>query len=158
MRKRTRIVLFSILWVFLGSDSGFCLRSEDIIRLKNVKLSDETIALMMREKVVETCAFTVEEILALKKAGLSDKTIQMLISGYSFMKDSAPIVYGKDLRSIRFTTASDLIELKSAGLAEETLQAIIIFSAGNVNDGEREKAREMLSNMGIVLDLRQSDD
>ena len=86
--------------------------------LKNAKLTDETIELVMREKVVETCAFTVEEILALKKAGLSDKTIQMLITEHSFMKASEPILYGKDIRSIKFTTASDLIELKNAGLSE----------------------------------------
>ena len=158
MRKRTPIIVFSILFVFLCSNPGFCLRSKDIIRLKNAKLTDETIELMMREKVVETCAFTVEEILALKKAGLTDKTIQMLITEHSFMKDSEPILYGKDIRSIKFTTASDLIELKNAGLSEETLQAIIIFSARDVNDVEREKAREMLGNMGIVLDLRDSND
>jgi hypothetical protein len=158
MRKGTPLFVFSILFLFLGSNPGFCLKSKDIIRLKNAKLSDETIELIMREKVVETCAFTLEGILALKNAGLSDKTIQMLIREHSFMKESEPIFYGKDLRSIRFTTASDLIELKNAGLSEETLQAIIIFSARDVNDVEREKAREMLSNMGIVFDLRDSND
>lgn len=148
--------MFSILLVFLCGDPGLCLRRQDIIRLKNAKLSDATIELMIREKIVETCAFTVEDIVAFKKAGLSDKTIQMLISAHAFTEDSEPISYGGQLRSIKFTTASDLIELKNAGLSEETLQAIITFSARDVNDVEREKARDVLRDMGLILDLRES--
>ena len=32
------------------------------------------------------------------------------------MKDTAPIVYGQDIKPIRFTTIKDIIELKDAGI------------------------------------------
>ena len=112
----------------------------------------------MRQKVIETCAFTIDEILDLKKAGLSEKTIQMVIKEGSFMKGAEPIVYGRDIRRSNFMTANDIIELKNAGLSDKTIQAIIIFGARDVNDLEREKAWEMLRNMGIFIDLRKGDE
>ena len=158
MKKNSPIIISSVLLFLLSSDPGFCLNSSDIVRLKKAELADETIALMMKEKTVETCAFTVDEIVDLKKAGLSNKTIQMLIIEGSFMKASEPIVYGKDIRSIKFTTAKDIIELKNAGLSEKTIQAIIVFNARDVDEIEREKAREMLSDMGIIVDLGDYND
>ena len=143
-----------LLSIFISSP-GFCLKGEDIILLKKSFISDQTIKLIIREKVIETCAFTVQEILDLKTAGISDKTIQMIIKEGSFMKSSEPIVYGKDIRHIKFTTAKDIIELKNAGVSDKIIQAIIIFGSKDSNDIEREKAWDMLRNMGIFLDMRK---
>jgi len=148
---------FILLSIFTSSPC-LCLKSEDIILLKKAFISDQTIELIIREKVIETCAFTVQEILDLKTAGISNKTIQMIIKEGSFMKSSEPIVYGKDIRHIKFTTAKDIIELKNAGVSDEIIQTIIIFGSKDSNDIEREKAWSMLQSMGIFLDMRKNND
>ena len=111
---------------------------------------------MVREKTTETCAFTVQEIIDLKKAGLSDETIQALLREGSFLKDREPVVYGKDIRSINFTTAKDIVWLRDAGVSDETIRAIILVGSGHATGDEREKAWEMLRNMGIIIDTRKA--
>ncbi|MGD9174912.1 MAG: hypothetical protein PVF29_12165 [Desulfobacterales bacterium] len=151
------VIIFSCFILFwLIAASTFGLRSEDIVRLKKVGISDTTIQLMVREKVVETAAFSVQEIIDLKKAGLSEKTIQMVIREGSFLKDTAPIIYGKDVRSIEFTTADDIIALMNAGVSNEVIQAIITV-VGESTDTDRRDAYRLLENMEIRVDLRDGD-
>lgn len=156
MAKKIFIILPSIIFPFLIFGQGFSLDNEDIIRLKKAAISEKTIELMIREKVIETCAFTVQEILDLKGAGLTDKTIQMLIKESSFLKISKPIIYGKDIRHIEFTTAKDIIELKNAGVSDEVIQAIIICGSRDADEIKREKAWDILKNMGIIVDMRKN--
>jgi glyoxylate utilization-related uncharacterized protein len=132
------------------------LNSESIVRLKGAGVSDQTIQAMIREKVVETAAFSVQEIIDMKKAGLSEKTIQMIIQEGSFLKDTATVIYGKDVRSIEFTTAQDIIELKKAGFSDEVIQAII-YVVGESSDAQRKDAWELLRDMEIRVDLRDGD-
>ena len=134
----------------------FGLKSDNIVRLKKAGVSDATIQLMVREKVVETAAFSVQEIIDMKKAGLSEKTIQMVIQEGSFLKDTAPIIYGKDVRSIEFTTADDIIALKNAGISNEVLQAIITV-VGQSSDTDRRDAYRLLEDMEIRVDLRDGE-
>jgi hypothetical protein len=152
MSKKTFIFLPFILLSILTSTPGLSLKNEAIILLKKAAISDQTIELIIREKIIETCAFTLQEILDLKTAGISDETIQMIIKEGSFMKSSEPIVYGKDIRPIKFTTAKDIVELKHAGVSDEIIQAIIIYGSKDSSDIDREKAWDMLRNMGIILD------
>ena len=112
MKKTPISIALSILLVLLMIHPGVGLNSESIIRLKEAGLSDETIQTIIAQKVIETAAFTVEEIVNLKKAGLSDETIRMVIKESSFLEQFQPIIYGKAVRSIQFTTAQDIIELK----------------------------------------------
>ena len=158
MTGKTLICLFSFLLTLIVAGPGLCLESQDVVRLKKAGISDRTILLMVNEKVIETCAFTVEEILELKNAGLSEETIQVLIREGSFMKDTGPIIYGRDIRSIKFTTANDIIRLKDAGISDEIIRAIVIFGSRDPGDVEREKAWDMLKNMGIVVDMREGSD
>lgn len=132
------------------------LNSESIVRLKEAGVSDQTIQVMIREKVVETAAFSVQEIIDMKKAGLSEKTIQMVLQEGSFLKDTAPVIYGKDIRSIEFTTAQDIIELKNAGFSDEVIQAII-YVVGESSDAQRKDAWDLLRDMEIRVDLRDGD-
>ena len=88
-------------------------------------VSDQTIQVIVQEKVIETAAFSIEDIVEMKQAGVGDTTLQMLIKEGSFLRNSRPIVYGKDTRPIRFTTAGDVIELKQAGLSDEVIQAVL---------------------------------
>ena len=155
--KKTLIIISCIavlLLIITHPISG--LNSESIVRLKEADVSDTTIQIMVREKVVETAAFSVQEIIDMKNAGLSEKTIQMVIQEGSFLKDTAPIIYGKDVRSIEFTTAQDIIEFKKAGISDEVIQAIL-YVVGESSDSQRKKAYDLLRDMEIRVDLRDGD-
>ena len=143
-----------LLFIISHPISG--MNAESIVRLKKAGVSDTTIQIMVKEKVVETAAFSVQEIIDMKNAGLSEKTIQMVIREGSFLKDTAPIIYGKDVRSIEFTTAQDIIELKKAGISDEVIQAII-YVVGESSDSQRKDAYELLERMRNRVDLRDGD-
>ena len=152
--KKTLITIGCVaVLVFIITHPLSGLNSESIVRLKQAGVSDSTIQLMVRQKVVETAAFSVQEIIDMKRAGLSEKTIQMVIREGSFLKDTAPIIYGKDVRSIEFTTANDIIALKNAGVSNDVIQAIITV-VGDSTDSERRDAYRLLENMEIRVDLR----
>ncbi len=158
MKRITPIVMLAILSFFFTSDVGLCLNGEDIVRLKKAGITDKTVQLMVKEKTKETCAFTVQEIVQLKNSGLSEESIQALIKERSFIKDRKPRVYGKETRPIKFTTAKDIIELKEAGVSDEVIMAIIIHGSRDTTSAEKEKAWEMLKNMGIVIDMRKGNE
>ena len=153
MKKTPIGITVSILLVLFIVQLGIGLNSESIIRLKEAGLSDETIQVIIAQKVIETAAFTVEEIVNMKKAGLSDETIRMAINESSYLKHFQPIVYGKAIRSIQFTTAQDIIELKEAGISDDVIQAIITV-VGDSNESERKQALDLLKDMNIRIDLR----
>ena len=129
------------------------MNSDGIVRLKKAGFKDQTIQVIIAEKVVETAAFSVQELVDMKKAGISEKTIRMMVRENSFLRQRKPIIYGKDVRSIQFASARDIIELKNAGVSDETLQAIIAV-AGNRNETDRQQALELLKDMNIRIDMR----
>ena len=152
MRKATIIALGSML-VFLPL-IGWGLDGRQLSVLKEAGIQDETIRLMIREKTIETGAFAVEEIVALKRSGIEEATIQMLIREQTFLNDRQPIVYGKEIQSVKFATAGDVIRLKQAGLSDEIIQAIILVQRSE-DTIERQKAWNMLQSMGIIVDWRK---
>ena len=156
MKKILIIIGAVALFVFIVTHPISGLNSESMVRLKEAGVSDQTIQVMVKEKVVETAAFSVQEIIDMKKAGISEKTIQMVIRDGSFLKDTAPVIYGKDVRSIEFTTAQDIIELKKAGISDEVIQAIL-YVVGESSDSQRQDAWELLRDMEIRVDLRDGD-
>lgn len=158
LSETTMNKLFNIIVLFIFfitcAEPGFCLSGKEIITLKKAGLSDESIQLMVKEKTVETCAFTVEEIVNLKKAKVSDKTVQTLIKEGSFMKNDRTVVYGKDIKPLKLATVKDIIELKNSGFSDEVIQAII-FVAGKTRDNtQREKAWDMLKSMEIHVEKK----
>jgi len=156
MKKGLFIFVLSVSAALLGHVCpGACLESEQVIVLKKAGVGPATIQALVEEKSIETCCFTVEEIVRLKKAGLSEKTLQILIRGGSFLKDSRPVVYGRNIRSIEFTTARDIIELKESGISDEIIRAIIISVSPKGDGRDRDRAWEMLKNMGIIVDKRK---
>jgi hypothetical protein len=149
---------WTVLCVFLLSAStGWGISGEDIHRLTKAGLGADTIQLIIKEKVVETCAFTVQELIDLKtKARLSEKTLQVLIAEGSFLKDRSPVVYGlDDVKPVNLTTVSDIIKLKQAGVGDDTIQAIIVSGSDARSASDRDNAWRMLNNMGIVVDTRK---
>jgi hypothetical protein len=134
---------------------GFSLDKNSVIELKKAGISDETILSMVKEKTIETAVFSIQEILELKNAGISDETIRLLITEGSFLENSEPITYGKDIRSIQYVTTEDIIMLKKAGVSNDTIRAVIIYGSKDISAGERDKAWYMLQNMGILFDRRK---
>lgn len=153
MNKRIWCVLVLILGLFLMSAPAFSLDSEDIVKLRKAGISGETIQTIIEQKVIETCAFTVDGILDMKKSGLSDEAIRGIIEKGSFMKDSAPVVYGDGTKSIKSLSPQDIIELKKAGVSDEVIDSIVSGSFNN-DDEEHRRAWRMLDNMGLIVDGR----
>jgi hypothetical protein len=143
-----------IIFIFFSAEAGLCISGEEVIKLKKAGISDETIQLMVKEKTIETCAFTAEEIVNLNKAKVSDKTIQMLIKEGSFMKNAGTIVYGKDIKPIKFATVKDIIELKNSGFNDELIEAIIFIAGKTGSDIQRERAWDMLKSMEIHIETK----
>jgi hypothetical protein len=108
----------------------------------------------VRERAIETAAFSVEEIIAMKAAGMGENALQAVVAAGSFMKDREPVVYGHDLRPISLSTPADLIALKQAGVSDEVLQAIVLTSRGG-GDAERQQALDVLRNSGVWVDMRR---
>jgi hypothetical protein len=147
-------IVCALMGVMVMTSMAFGLDAKDAVRLKKAGVSDQTLEVMVQEKIIETAAFTVEEILAMKAAGIGENALQAILAEGSFLKDREPIVYGKELRSIRFTSAADIIELKQAGVSDEVLQAIIAVSRRD-SDVDRDAALKLLRDMGIWVDVRR---
>lgn len=145
------LLLFSGLFPVLNT--AFCLDGKDILLMKKAGLDGPTIQVVIEEKIVETCAFTVDEIMALKWAGVGNATLQQILKNASFLKDAQPIEYTKHTRRIRSLSVSDIIELKKNGISDEIIQSII----AGIRDEDveaRKKSWQMLESMGVVVDDR----
>jgi hypothetical protein len=151
-----KLVLMALAAAFIlaAAGAGWALDGKSVVRLKKAGVSDATLELMARERTVETAAFTVDEIIAMKTAGIGENALQALISEGSFLKDREPVVYGRELQSIRLASAADIIALKKAGVSDEVLRAIVAASRPDT-DLDREQALEALRDMGIWVDMRR---
>jgi len=154
MCKKLVIIGFLIFGIIITAQPAATLSGNGVIQLKKAGVSDQTIEVIAKEKVIETAAFSIDDIVAMKKAGVGETTLQMLIKEGSFLRSSEPIVYGDRTRSIRFTTAQDVIELKQAGLSDEVIQAIIAVT-GERYYSQQEEAFDLLRGMDIVVDTRK---
>ena len=141
------------LLVILATTHSLGIDAAGMVRLKKAGVSDRTIEAMVRERTVETAAFSVEDILAMKAAGVGEGTLQALIAEGSFLRAREPIVYGSDIRSIRFATAADIVQLKQAGVGDEVLRAVVAASRP-APDSEREEALRLLATMGFWVEVR----
>jgi hypothetical protein len=153
MRAHVLVLVAAAVASLVAVRSGQAISSRSLIKLKNAGVSDGTIAVLVREKTLETAAFSVEDIVRLKQAGISEETIQMLLKESSCLRQRKPIVYGRQTRALQFTTAQDIIELKNAGISDDVLQAIIAVTAQPDADNTQ-KAWEMLNNAGLRIFLR----
>jgi hypothetical protein len=148
-----QIIAFGILAAWLtAAPLGFAMDGAGIARLKRAGVGDATIELIVKERILETAAFTVEDILAMKAAGIGEAALQTLMREGSFMKDRGPVVYGRDLRSMRLATVEDIVRLKQAGVSDEVLQAIVAASRRGA-DNERDQALRRLQETGVWVDF-----
>ena len=144
--------LFTAL-ICAGYGVALALDSEDMARLTQAGLSGQVIQTIMDEKVIETCAFTVDQIIDLKKSGMSDQAIEDIIKKGSFMKGPQKVVYGESTQTLKHISPEDLTKLKKAGISDEVLKEI---ARGNMDsdDIEHRRAWDMLESMGLLVDAR----
>lgn len=154
MRKAAIHLAFAILTSLLFVAQGFCLDSNDIAKLREAGVDAETIQVIIKEKIIETCAFTVDEIVDLKNAGLGNAAVRTVIESASFMNDVESIEYGEGINALRFTTVEDLIDLKNAGISDEVIQSIVSGIMDDDIEGHQSEWK-MLEEMGIIIDRRK---
>ncbi len=153
MKRLTLVLNLAVLLAVFPAGDSFGLEAGAVVRLKRAGVSDETLRLIVREKSVETAAFTVDEIVALKRAGVGENTLQVLIAEGSFLKDREPVVFGKELYGLRLVTVADIIALKEAGVSDEVLRAVVELSRPG-SEAERGQALDLLREMGLWVQLR----
>jgi hypothetical protein len=153
MNRNIPAILFFLFFVFIIAHSGATVTGKDIFELKKAGVSDTTIQLIVKEKVIETAAFSVDDIVNMKKAGVTEKTLRILIEEGSFLGNSEPIVYGRETRSIRHINAQDVINLKNNGVSDSIIQSVIEATRSG-DEKDRERAWRMLENMDLRIHSR----
>ena len=150
MNRNVIIMLFLLFFVSISAHPCVAVTGKDIIKLKKAGVSDKTIQLIVKEKVIETAAFSVDDIVNMKRAGVSEKTLQILIKEGSFPANPEPIVYGRETRSIRHISPQDVINLKKNGISDSVILSVIEATKSG-DEKERERAWRMLENMDLRI-------
>ena len=150
MKRNVPAILFFLFLVFIIAHPGATVTGKDILELKKAGVSDKTIQLIVKEKVIETAAFSVDDIVNMKKAGVTEKTLRILIKEGSFLSNAEPIVYGRETQSIRYISAQDVINLKNNGVSDSIIQSVIEATKSG-DERDRERAWRMLENMDLRI-------
>ena len=151
MDASKKIILIGFFLLGLAPFTATAMNGEQILRLKQAGVSDESIQLMIQEKSIETVSLTIQEVLEMKTAGMGEETLQSMIRGVSFLKNSQPVVYEIDRAGISITSARDLLLLKDAGFSEETIRALLTVAAGNKAHQDYERALHILDHLNIWI-------
>ena len=150
MRRNLPAILFFLFFFFILSHPGATVTGKDIIELKKAGVSDKTIEIIVKKKVIETAAFSVDDIVNMKKAGVTEKTLRILIEEGSFPVNAEPIVYGRETQSIRHISAQDVINLKNNGVSDSIIQSVVEATKSS-DEKDRERAWRMLENMDLRI-------
>ena len=150
MHRNVPAILFLLFLVFILAHPGAAVTGKDISEMKRAGVSDNTIELIVQEKVIETAAFSVDDIVNMKKAGVTDKTLRILIKEGSFTGHSEPIVYGRETQSIRQISVQDVIDLKNNGVSDNIIQSVL-EAIKSSDEKDRERAWRMLENMHLRI-------
>lgn len=126
---------------------------KDLVELKKAGVSDRTIQLIVKEKVIETAALSVDDIVNMKKVGVNEKTLRIMIKESSFLSNSEPVVYGRETQSIRHISAQDVIKLKNNEISDSIIQYIIEATKSS-DEIDRERAWHMLENLNLRIHTR----
>ena len=150
MKRNVPAILFFLFLVFIIAHPGATVTGKDILELKKAGVSDKTIQLIVKEKVIETAAFSVDDIVNMKKAGVTEKTLRILIKEGSFLGNTEPIVYGRATQSIRHISVQDVINLKNNGVSDSIIQSVIEATKSG-DEKDRKRAWRMLENMNLRI-------
>ncbi len=150
MNRNMLAILISLFSVFILAHPGATVTGKDILELKKAGVSDKTIEIIVKKKVIETAAFSVDDIVNMKKAGVTEKTLRILIEEGSFPANAEPIVYGRETQSIRNISAQDVIHLKNNGVSDSIIQSVVEATKSS-DEKDRERAWRMLENMDLLI-------
>jgi hypothetical protein len=153
MNKAVPAILVFLLLLLLLAHPGATVSGKDLVELKKAGVSDRTIELIVKEKVIETAALSVDDIVKMKKVGVNEKTLRILIKDCSFLNNSEPVVYGRETQSIRHISAQDVINLKNNGVSDSIIQSIIEVTNSS-DEIDRERAWHMLENLNLRIHTR----
>ena len=152
MTRLFSMLRFAWMALFMYTASATAMPVQTMVELKKAGLSDATIEMAARERVIETVAFTADELIQLKKAGFEEHTIQLLIQERSFLRRPPKIVYGRQVKPLSLSSVDDIIALKESGMSEDVIQAIIRV-AGEKRDEDYYRSWQMLENMNLEVDV-----
>ena len=150
MNKNFLAILSFIFFLFVIVPKGATVTGKEIFQLKKAGVSDQTIQLIVKEKVIETAALSVDDIVNMKKAGVTEKTLGILIKECSFLSNSEPVVYGRETQSIRHISAQDVINLKNNGVSDNIIRSVIVATKSD-DEKDRERAWRMLENLKLRI-------
>jgi hypothetical protein len=150
MYRNVTAILFALFVVFILAHPGATVTGKDILELKKAGVSEKTIELIVKEKVIETAVFSVGDIVNMKKAGVTDKTLRILIQEGSFLDNTEPIVYGRETQSIRQISVQDVINLKNNGVSDIIIQSVLEATKSS-DEKDRERAWRMLENLKLRI-------
>jgi hypothetical protein len=153
MNKTVSAILSFLFLIFVLAHPGATVTGKEVVELKKAGVSDKTIQLIVKEKVIETAALSVDDIVNMKKVGLTEKTLRILIKECSFLNNSEPVVYGRETQSIRHISAQDVINLKNNGISDSIIQSII-KATNSSDEKDRERAWHMLENLNLRIHTR----
>ena len=144
--------IFTAVWLLSLPLSGFCMTDGDLVRLKKSGIADETVAVIVRTRAIETGAYTINEIVDLKRAGMSEKSIRSLVGAHPFSHKTEPTVYGKAFLKRRIPTVHEIIALKNAGVSDTVLEALIRRPENDAQLQDQQRAWRMLDQMQIEVE------
>ena len=147
---RVAVLFFSLFLCLLPTHPAWSLIGQNVIELKKAGVSDQTIQVIAKEKVLETAAFSIDDIVEMKKAGVSEETLRIIIKDGSHLKNSEPVVYGRSTQTVRDISPEEIINLKNSGVSDEVIESVIKASKSN-NQQDRERAWRMLENMRLRI-------
>ncbi len=151
--KPITIPILSLILCLLVASPAWALSSQNVVKLKKAGVSDQTIDVIVREKVIETAAFSIDDIVAMKKAGVGEQTMRTIIKDGSFTNKSKTVVYGRSTQTVRNISPEEIITLKEKGVSDEVLQSVIEASRSEDQE-DRDRAWRMLENMDLRIDTR----
>jgi len=134
--------------------SSFGLDPDAVVRLKEAGAGDAVLEALVREKSLETAAFTVDELVKMKKAGLGDAALVKMIKEKSFVSGKQAVVYGEDTRPATRATVQDILKLKEKGISDEVINTIVRNQAVDPTIEEHRRAMQILKDMNLLIDIR----
>lgn len=148
--QRIAVPFFSLFLCFILTSPAWSLSGQNVVELKKAGVSDQTIQVIAKEKVIETAAFSIDDIVDMKKAGVSEETLRIIIKDGSHLKNSEPVVYGRSTQTVRDISPEEIINLKNSGVSDEVIQSVIKASKSD-DQQDRERAWRMLENMRLRI-------
>lgn len=146
----TCIIWLAVALALPASVSG--LTGQDAAALAKSGVSSQTMALIIREKVVETQTLTVPEIIGLKRAGISEESLQQIIEAMTSQNRRKPTVYGNAFDKQRRPSVEEIISLKEAGISDAVINALILRGEPERTDDQEDKAWRMLDNLNLEVE------